>query len=438
MPPKRKKGRGRGTGKQARRSPRPQRTPQQVTPGETLLRAARSQPGDITPALTELASMLAYGEWVGRGRPEAGPGMMPPLYCITGEAYWPEAVDYALEQTYAYVARALDLVPWSEIVESLSRRAFANDEVGRAQLNDSLRQALPRFSRQYRGGQIGLADIMHGDTNDPEIAIRRALLAYTALYEIDLPLWYLGVLGRAHSSGRISTDFLGGPEGSTAQGAMINEIQPLLQNTPLELPLSMTYDAVLRNAINHNDYEIVDHEGGSRVYDHRTARSWDARDVYQRLLTTSFMVEAIRLSVMLELGRRAAPPRDAGVLTFTCDVQDNEIPIVVIGQLAAFRDLDPEGEWIDKSSISIDVEDRVATRIALTERARIDASVSLDSRFEAAVRNRRWTEVLRLPLAPSLGLELPVVQTHSGGALEVVGPPDRHFIPIAVRSASAP
>ena len=71
-------------------------------------------------------------------------------------------------------------------------------------------------------------------------------------YECDLPLWFLGVLGKALTDGTVKPDAFGGPSTRTAQGNLVGQVSPALQGTPLAALVADAYDADLRNTVGHN------------------------------------------------------------------------------------------------------------------------------------------------------------------------------------------
>lgn len=397
-----------------------------------VLAAARSHPGDTMAAVEQLIRIQAYQAWVLEGRPAEGPCYEAPLFCATGEALWPDDMPYAVAHTLSYVAQGLDLVPWSEIVLSMARRAADRDPGGAAELTRVVTAATSRFEDQYQHARAGLYDAQLAD--DPQQAVRRALNAYSAMYEIDMALWLLGVLAKADLAGAIKPKFLGGPDGGTAQGAMLNEVLPLLGKTPLELPFALTYDAVLRNAIGHNELTITTVADELEVSDRKTGQTWPGGEIHQRLMLADFMVQAVALTADLEMSGRPLPERDSGVLTFTCDVMDNDIPLVVVGQLDSFHRLDSVGAWVDVADLRFCVDGQVSKGIVLTDRALMPGDVELTNDFIRAVRSKEWVEIERLALAPDLGHGLPVIKSMSGESYEIVRPADRHYVRATIKS----
>lgn len=402
---------------------------------DSLLTAARSQPSDERAGLDQMFRILAYEEWVLNGRPEGGLRQAPPTFCGPGEVIWPDDLQYAIVHTLSYVAQSLDFVPWSEIVLSLARRATVRDPRGATELIAVVGAARERFEAQYGHARAGLNDASLAD--EPEAGLRRALNAYAAMYEIDMSLWLLGVLAKADQTGQIDPGYLGGPDGKTAQGAMLNEIVGLLSGTPLEFPFEMTYDPALRNAIGHNDVAISEAAEGLEVSDRKSGRTWSGTEVHGRLLMADFMVQAVALAADLDLSGRRPPSTDSGVLSFTCHLMDHGIPLVVVSQLDCFHRLDSVGAWVDAADLEIKIDGKLTTEMRLTDRARIPTRVPVDSQFVSAVQSSGWVEVQRLALAPNLGHQLPVVELMSAESYEIVRPADRHYVRARVTDAVA-
>jgi hypothetical protein len=83
------------------------------------------------------------------------------------------------------------------------------------------------------------------------------LVTYANYYEIDFPMWFLAVLGKAVTTGRVEPTAFGGPASKIAQGSLIDSAVRALSGTPLERPMAKAYDPELRNAIQHNNYKLI-------------------------------------------------------------------------------------------------------------------------------------------------------------------------------------
>lgn len=125
---------------------------------------------------------------------------------------------------------------------------------------------------------------------------------------------------------------------------------------------------------------------------------------------------------------------DCGVIGINYAVV-NTVPVAIVAQLWCFRDLDPPGSWLDTSEYIIEDEGDGRERAGFTARAFM-AGHSISDRpvLGDAIRDRGWVRVIRLPVAPHMGMEFPVWEHVEAGEYEVVGIPDEHDVPVRMAS----
>jgi hypothetical protein len=67
----------------------------------------------------------------------------------------------------------------------------------------------------------------------PDDRLRAIAQIYAGLFELELPLWTLGVLADAYHSGKVDAKRYGGPQTQTAQGSLIETVAVDLDGTIL-------------------------------------------------------------------------------------------------------------------------------------------------------------------------------------------------------------
>lgn len=386
-------------------------------------------------AIWHLIRILSYEDWRLRGMPAPGPANEPPPYYFDAESCWGDSFEFVRSTSVGYVSRVLSLVPWIDLFESVYRRVANEDPAGAAELVVELQQGLPKFNRQYRQAVLGM--VWPTDTPD-ESFLRSALASFATAYEVDMPLWFMGVLAQAHMRGRINSSFCGGASSTTAQGAVLVETEKLIVGTPFEEGFTSTYCRSLRNAIGHNDYDIRCLSNGDLVVvQAESNEQWSAGEIFWRMEQSYNLVSSARLAIEMIVAGSRYLPSDAGVVTATLTTGKGvgsdaaNYPVVILSQLVQLRDLDPTGGWIDRSSVTIEIGSDGLSSFFLSDHVSFGRTVPSQVVVEA-IEARGWVEVHRFPVAPNLELGLPTVESQEGASYEVVGPFDRHFIPIVV------
>lgn len=397
-----------------------------------IVKASFPAPSDPDMAWTHFLRMMSYEGWLEAGRPELDDFTIeewPPVYVRFFEQ-WPDAFQYYRHHAFSYVSGALGLLPWGQVVHSLLSRLRAGDPAGYERLIEVLQASDERFLRQRRQATQSL--YLTPLPEEPADRLLTALTGYCRLYETDLPLWLLGVIGKGLQEGVLDPDFLGGPETRTPQGSLVDTVQQRLAGTPLEDPFRGSYDSVLRNAVSHNDHEVIEEAGDLVVVDHDTGTRWFGDEAWDRIVAAQHIHQAVVLAAQLAMARQVEPPtkfRDIGVLSATYQVSDVG-PIVLVPQLWCFRDLDPDGVWLDESTLTLTMDQDGGVG-AFTDNA-TTSGPPFGSEYIETLEERGWITVIRIPVAPAIGLELPTITTMDGETLEVVGPRDEHLIPVEV------
>lgn len=350
---------------------------------------------------------------------------------------WPEGFAFYRQRAFEYVSRALRLRPWGAVVHGLLMRAVDRDPQGARDLRVLLEGSHDRYMRQRQNAN-SLLTAAHRAESSQE-ALRLALQFYQAVYEVDLPLWFLGVIGKALGTGQIDTDYLGGPQTRTQQGSLIEQVTGQLKDTPLSKLLQTCYDRHLRNSIGHNDIEIVTPAQGSGValVDHATGRSWTSEEAWEFVHASHEMYDAALMALQLFItGGDATVTPDMGVVSMVYAAPEGDLPIMVAYQLWCFRDLAPEGAWLRESKVSVQSFNEGGTEaVSLTDRATVTGVPVSGSPFGESLAKNGWARVVRVAVAPYLALGLPVVEIPVGEALEVVGIPDEFIVPVDFQSS---
>lgn len=144
----------------------------------------------------------------------------------------PKRFEFLRHSAFQYVSKALGVAPWADILDSLVRRVCFEDPAGADTLRGALAGAHSRFLRQYREAFVAIDPSLNRVAKVTRARV--GLQSYAAIYETDLPIWFLGVVGHALATGKLDPDFLGGPASPTPQGSMLNTVADVLRNTPLE------------------------------------------------------------------------------------------------------------------------------------------------------------------------------------------------------------
>lgn len=404
--------------------------------GSAFVEAASRPAAVPEKAWDHLERMMEYEIWLSGADDEDNESLdinSLPTWYHAAARHSPEAFEFVRHHSFAYVSSIAGLAPWSELLMSILRRAFELDPDGAEELLGSLDEAHDRFLRQYQ--QATKSFHAASELEDTVARLRVSLQSWAAIYETDVPLWLLGVLGQSLKKGSINSGAFGGPLTATAQSSLVNSIGEIVEGTPLEELLTGAYDPDLRNTLAHNDYEILVAQGSVALVDHRTSRRWSGQELWELVMAGQHLVQSTLVAIQTVIATsKRADLRTAGVTTATYGVSETGLPIVVLSQLWCCRDLDPRGSWLDGGELKI--RRFVDGDVLMVGSQELISGDGLPAETLDAIEKIGWASVQRLPVAPTLESGLPTVVNAEGEELEVVGPPDHHVVPIAVVTSS--
>lgn len=403
---------------------------------KAALDAGLPQLDDPAPAAEHMRRAMIYETWLKAGRDitDLPANDIPSTYLRFFDVWPQDAFEFYRHRYFSRLVWLLGGVPWLSFTQSVVRRLAQRDPVGFSNLKSTLNGTEERFWRQNINAEHYI--VATAEAQSEETRLTAGLQAWAAIYEVDMPIWLLGVLGKGISTGRIYPMFGGGPQSMTQQGSLVDSVGPTLVGTPLEKAFAQTYDTDLRNAMSHNDWELV-HEGEKFTFvDHRTGRRWTEQECWDRIETGQVMLQSLLLLAQLIINDALQPDRfsDVGVLSATSWWPTNldQPADLVILQLWCFHELDPPGSWLDRTSAVIELGSD-GSIIRLANAAVTYGSSGLDKHLLNGSRVP-WIRVIRVPVAPVSGLQLPTVTTSEGETYEVAGATDEHVLPLELRT----
>lgn len=399
---------------------------------------------DARRAVEYAQAFYAYEDWLHLGRPEGRleVAALPLEYHFLIER-WPEAFEFFRHSMFAYLSYALGMRPFDSVLRSLWRRTAIRDPSGAAAVLERAWNAYEPYRTQRTNAWSELLDVVNG-SNEDATKVRAYMRAYVVAFEMDLPLWFLGVVGRGFARGRYDAESFGGPETRTNQGALVDQVVQALQGTALAPYFDNAYDPALRNAASHNDYEVADGPSGPVLTQRSSGKAWTAEVLVGKVHAVWALVHAVEHAVQVlhhsEASRGDPVRTDFGVLSTMSAVQDDH-PLVIVSQLWCFRDLDPEGDWLERAVVSLSAEADGQQRLSFSPSA-FSIGDPLDPAVVSSMRSVGWVRVVRVPIAPDLGIGHPAYEVPSAGPsrYEIVGPPDQHIVPVGavLEEASSP
>ena len=324
---------------------------------------------------------------------------------------------------------------YAAALQSLLRRAEASDATGFEDFRRVLRAADERFLRQWRNTR---AEHDRARNNEGRDRLEFLVRWFINFFETDAYLWFLGVLAKSISTGRVDATLFGGPETTAAQGALVRQIVEALGTNPLSHVVRRAYDAPLRNAIGHNDYEwVTEADGSHALVDHAGDRRFTEEELYAQLAEAQALEQALLSAV---LGLFDEPRRDdlarlsdQGVIaTLLISGVGGGLGLVLF-QLWCFADLDSQGTWLDSGGVGLMLEpcdscdERRHTYLRLTPNSLSPLPSDDVEAFQRAVGSEEWVHVWRLRVAPFIGAPGLRV-TLPCGEFVVLGTPDRQLL----------
>jgi hypothetical protein len=380
--------------------------------------------------------IMEYEEWNSFGR---DPDNIDFVYELPPEHryvthHWPFASEFFRFSVISQTEQLLGLNPWARAIGSRLVQISRTDPQGFSNLLDAVDTATDHFVRQRNNAYRQLrANPSHVD---PVERFRGALAIYQSYYEVTLPIWLLGVIGKALASGRVDAAGFGGPSSKGNKGALIDAVRLALRGHYLALLFDKCYDRPLRNAIGHNDYEIRTNHGALSIYDPNSNNSWTFETVWAKLVATQHMHQSVfyGLSLARHVVNRPDKERLAqcGIAACHFALQPSGPPLITIFQLWCFWELDLAGAWLDDSRIQIGLVHDSVQKVCFTEWAYSEGR-PLGPELEDRLAQERCATVRRIPVGPFLGRGFPAFSRLDGARYEVLGPGDDHLVPVGLR-----
>lgn len=321
-------------------------------------------------------------------------------------------------------------------LQSLLRRAEASDPEGFKGFLGVLEASAGRFLRQWHNAQME-HDRAH--SNEGKERLEALVRWFVNFFETDAYLWFTAVLAKSTSSGRVDGNAFGGPATATAQASLVRETVNRLGNNPLGHVIDRVYDAALRNAIGHNDYEwVTESDGSYSLVDHAADRRFFETQLYAKLAEAQALEQAL-LAAILGLiseprGQERAGLSDQGIVaTFRAPGIGGGVAVIVF-QLWCFAELDPQGTWLDSGGVRLLVEccesceERRHAYLGFTETSVTPFPSDDVEAFRGLLEAEEWIHVWRVSVAPYIGgpghrVVLPF------GEFIAMGAADRHLLP---------
>lgn len=380
------------------------------------------------------AAFMAFEDWVTAGKPEEGldPASLPLEHRSMME-FWPEAFEVYRHAMWTYLERTLNLNPWTAEIRSLMLRVRSIDPTGFAEFLNQIDSGVERFVEQKRN-----AILMHNNLGTHATVredVEATLALYAKYYEIDFPMWFLAVLGKAIKDGRVNPTAFGGPNSSTPQGSLIESTVEALKETPLERPIAEAYDAELRNAIQHNDYKLKISPGEITASTLDGSRKWRGDQLWDSVMGTAQIVNATQTVAAyiraVDDPRATAEFADVGLMACLYSGWKDSLPEIVVMQLWCFHIMDLQGNWLDAATIRFEELGDGNVRVHFTEKGYTVGTDVREALRDSEGNLPTWARVRRVPVAPDLGMRYPKVRAGQAMSYEVVGVPDIHMVRIA-------
>lgn len=194
-----------------------------------------------------LNRFLSYENWVSRGRPQNYPTHLFPAEYEHIVTEWPQGFPFYRDSLAMYLERVLNLSPCVLYISSLLRRAEQCDPEGYVKLYSVADEASNRYAKQANNAINAMHEAL--DSDNMESYVRRFLRAYCDFYEIDFPLWFIGVLSKSERTGQINIGLFGGPNSETNKGTLVEQVLDEIAGSPLEEVVRCAYLPDLRNAV---------------------------------------------------------------------------------------------------------------------------------------------------------------------------------------------
>ena len=393
-------------------------------------------PTDSRKAQAYLQKVQAYEDWVLARRPQdrwSQTAERIPEEYLQLMRLWPDGFEFYRDSLAIYLERVLGLWPWHSHISSLLRRAEHLDADATAAFYAVANEASGRYTSQSNNAFSSLHDTL--DLTSPTSRIRAILHSYCSIYEVDFILWFVGCLARSATTDRLDPDWFGGPHSGTTQAALVSQIADALAGSPLQEAFNGAFWPELRNAVSHNDYDILTDNTGRphRVRRITTGKEWTIDEIERVVSAAYHMANRIHAAAAHGTQRWEARQSDQlekfGIVdTVFADSHGDHVTAFLM-QLWCFYDLDPLGTWVDRATAIVEPGDDGHQHMTLGMGGICGPQMptELSDRLSSG-----WIEVIRIAIAPDLDVGHPSYNAH-GRCFEVLGVPDRHIIPVKIR-----
>jgi hypothetical protein len=385
-------------------------------------------------------------DWWAAGEPEGefDVELLPFEHQLFARRDKPAAFEHYRAALLSYYEQAVLRAPMSSLVRSYLRRLHAMDASALKAFVEAGEDAVERFVEQRNNAYRRVRPLL--DTPPPqdraqhEAELRTVLSAWVDYFECDLPLWFLGVTGKALSSGLIEPTAFGGPNSSTAQGSLADSVAAAIVDTPLAAIFDEAYSAKLRNIVQHNDFRVdAGRDGALRIVSLTAGEVFSEDEVRGRLFAQQSLGEAVATGMRWARHVLLAPETTALAqegFVGAAFAADADGPVIALLQLWCFRDLDPLGSWLDSAEIVVLPHSDEEEEVRIGEHGVSIGPAISTGPLGDSIRERGWVRVMRIPIAPALGLGHPTYDVTPARRYEVVGPLDDHWIPATVAARS--
>lgn len=394
---------------------------------------------DLKKVNDYLGRFLSYESWLSRGRPQNYPTHLFPAEYERIITEWPQGFSFYRDSLAMYLERVLNLSPCVSYISSLLRRAEQCDPEGYVEFYSVADEASDRYAKQANIAINAMHEAFESDTL--ESYIRQFLHAYCDFYEINFPLWFIGVLSKSERTGQIDVGLFGGPNSETSQGALVEQVLDKVAGSPLEEVVRGAYLPDLRNAVSHNEIETIANESRiASVRSIRTGQEWTMDLLATTLANVHWLSNSVHTVAAhgsnLQDALQSEDLSKIGIMNrLTIAQYDTQIVTVFIFQLWCFYNLDPLGAWVDTATITVNLNcDENVESVYLgdmvicsdLEKEKLDINGEMLKAFSVG-----WAEIIRVPIGPDLGLGYPNY-AYDDQQFEVLGVPDRHVVPIYI------
>lgn len=392
-------------------------------------------PRDFSKAEAYLRKVMAYEDWLMSGKPPDG---LPEIVESIPREYhqffdrWPEGFSFYRDSLANYLERVLNRWPWHANIRSILRRAEASDPQSAQEFYTVATDAAGQFATQLNRAHATMYD--SGALTSDDSRLRTMLRSYCDVYEVRFVLWFVGALAMASKINRLDAACFGGPDSSTNRGSLVSQVLSAISGSPLQQVFEAAYIDELRNAVSHNDYEILRDNGDiSGIRANRTGVEWTLDEIYDTIgaafhLSNSVHAAAAHAAQHWD-ARISGEYKQLGIVDALFSDKGEDRITIYIMQLWCFHELDTLGAWIDEgiTVLTINPDESMSLSFGSGGTSGSSPPASILDKLSSG-----WVEIVRVPVAPDLGLGHPSY-TAGERSFEVIGVPDSHIVPVEIR-----